>query len=84
MTGNKSLNATFGSPLATALNAPLLTWTRGGAIGWFGQTNYSHDGDAAAKTGPVDSQQDTWMETAVAGPGVLSFGCQLTSGIATV
>jgi len=79
MTGNKSLNATFGSPLATALNAPLLTWTRGGAIGWFGQTNYSHDGDAAAKTGPVDSQQYTWMETAVAGPGALSFWWKASS-----
>ena len=79
MVGNKSLMGTFGSPLGTALNAPSLTWSRGGAIGWFGQTNYSHDGVAAAQTGPVDSQQNTWMETAVNGPGALSFWWKASS-----
>lgn len=79
MVGNKSLNATFGSPLATALNAPSLTWVRGGAIGWFGQTNYSHDGVAAAQTGPIDYQQNTWMQTAVSGPGALSFWWKASS-----
>ncbi len=79
MGGNKSLNATFGSPLATALDAPSLTWARGGSIGWFGQTNYSHDGVAAAQTGPVDSQQATWMETTVSGPGALTFWWKASS-----
>ncbi|HZR18168.1 MAG TPA: immunoglobulin domain-containing protein, partial [Verrucomicrobiae bacterium] len=79
LTANKSITATFGLPLSNALNAPLLTWTRSGAIGWFGQTNVSHDGVASAQTGPVDSQQDTGMQTPVTGPGALSFWWKASS-----
>jgi hypothetical protein len=73
MNGNKTIIALFGLPLPVALETPALTWTRGGAIGWFGQTNVSLDGVDAAQSGPVGFRQDSWMETTVNGPGTLLF-----------
>lgn len=79
MTRNQSVNAIFGLPLARSLETPALVWTRGGPIGWFGQTNYTHDGVDAAQSGPVGPNELTWMETTVNGPGALSFWWQVSS-----
>jgi hypothetical protein len=73
MNNNKSIIAVFGLPLPVALETPALAWTRGGVIGWFGQTNVSLDGVDAAQSGPVGFRQDSWMETIVNGPGTLLF-----------
>jgi hypothetical protein len=73
MNNNKTVIAVFGLPLPVALETPALTWTRGGAIGFFGQTNFSHDGVDSAQAGPVGFHQDSWMETTVTGPGTLTF-----------
>jgi hypothetical protein len=76
---NKTITAVFGSPLADALETPALTWTRFGQIGWFGQTNVSHDGVDAAQTGPTDFNQPSGMETSVNGPGTLTFWWKASS-----
>lgn len=73
MNGNKTITATFGLPLPVALETPALAWTRGGQIGWFGQSNFSRDGVDAAQTGPIGFNQQSAMETAVTGPGTLLF-----------
>jgi hypothetical protein len=73
MNGNKTITAVFGSPLGGALESPSLTWTRGGVIGFFGQTNFSRDGVDAAQSGPVGFREESRMETSVTGPGTLSF-----------
>ena len=60
-------------PLATALDNTSLTFTTGGAASWFGQTSTSSDGVDAAMSGSIGDGQQTWLQTTVAGPGVLSF-----------
>lgn len=59
--------------LCRALDNCLLTWTTGGDTGWFGQTGESFDGEAAARSGPIDGGRESWLETTVPGPGCLTF-----------
>ena len=50
-----------------------LTWSTGGDADWFRQSGtYYYDGDAA-ESGDISSNQNTWMQTTVTGPGNLSF-----------
>jgi hypothetical protein len=69
----KTITAIFGMSLAEAADATELTWTRGGNLGWYGQTNVSHDGMDAARSAPLNQGGESWMETTVVGPGTLSF-----------
>ena len=79
MNRNQSITAIFGLPLPVALDTPGLVWTRGGTIGWYGQTNESHDSLHAAQSGPVGFHQDSWMDTTVTGPGTLVFWWKVSS-----
>ena len=54
------------------LGATNLAWQTGGNAPWFGQTNVSHSG-SAAQSGPVGVNEESWLETTVTGPGILSF-----------
>ncbi len=70
-------------PLAEALDAPELSWTTGGSGAWIGVPGAvagAHSGGDAAisHAGP---NQETWLETAVTGPGMLSFRYQRASGL---
>ena len=66
-------------PLGDALDAPSLTWTTGGNAIWLGQTNVSFDGVDAAQSGAVTNSQESWLETTVTGPGVLTFWWKVSS-----
>lgn len=79
MNANKTIIAVFGLSLPVALETPALTWTRDGQIGWFGQTNFSHDGVDAAQTGPIGFNQFSAMETSATGPGTLMFWWKASS-----
>lgn len=59
--------------LAEALDATNLVVTTGGDTNWFVQAAVTHDGLDAAQSGVLTDQQSTWIETALAGPGTLSF-----------
>ena len=50
-----------------------LAWHTGGNAPWFGQTNISQSGSAAAQSGPVGANEESWLETTVTGPGILTF-----------
>ena len=65
--------------LGEALNAPHLTWTTGGNANWFSQTDVTHDGVAAARSGLITHSQQTWVETIITGPGLLSFWWKVSS-----
>ena len=73
------LVASSAQTLQQALDATNLTWTTtgtGGAGGWFGQTNTSHDGVSAAKSAAqssISSSQTSTFQTTVTGPGTLTF-----------
>ncbi|MBM3879389.1 MAG: hypothetical protein FJ387_06670 [Verrucomicrobia bacterium] len=60
-------------PLAEALNTPGRLWSTGGQAPWFGQTATTHDGESAARTGPITHNEQSELETTVIGPGYLSF-----------
>ncbi len=79
--GNKwGVNLTLGSSspqpsisLATALDNTSLTFTTGGSVSWYGQAESSSDGVDAARSGAIGDGQQSWLQTTVTGPGVLSF-----------
>ncbi len=70
-----------GLPIGDSTDLPQLTWTTGGHATWFGQTNTTHDGVDAAQSGPIEYGQQSWMETTVVGPGVLSFWWKVSSDL---
>src|SRR5581483_1597954 len=76
---SQTLRAIFGLPLAQVTDQPGLVWTNGGELGWYGQTNVTLDGVSAARSGPVSSLGESWMETVVQGPGTLSFWAKVDS-----
>jgi len=57
--------------LAEALNATNLVWTTGGDAPWPVQTTKTHDGVAAVQTPLLSSNQTSWIETTVVGPGTV-------------
>ncbi len=79
--GNKwGVDLTLGSSspqpsisLPTALDNTTLTFTTGGSASWYGQAENSSDDVDAARSGAIGNSQQTWLQTTVTGPGVLSF-----------
>lgn len=70
-------NAPAGPPsLAAALNTTNLTWTTSGNANWFGETNVSHDGVSAARSGAITGSQTSTLQTTITGPGSLTFWWQ--------
>jgi hypothetical protein len=74
--------------LGSALNICGASWSTGGsdatdwagpAQGWAGQTNVTHDGQSAARSGTIYLSQETWMQTLVSGVTNLSFWWKVSS-----
>ena len=59
--------------LAEALDATNLVWITSTNPPWFPETNVTHDGFAAASSGPMVYPQQTTLQTTVVGPGTLNF-----------
>jgi hypothetical protein len=66
-------------PVAHVLATPSLAWTTGGPSEWFGQITDRHSGPAAARSGAVTHGEESWLEAAVSGPGLLSFWWKVSS-----
>jgi hypothetical protein len=66
-------------PLGPALNATNLLWTSAGNAPWFGETNLTHDGVAAARSGGIGDGQQSSLQTVVTGPGTLTFWWKVSS-----
>jgi hypothetical protein len=65
-------------PLPFALNDSL-NWTTDSIAPWYGQTNISHDGVAAAQTFVLADNSQTKLRTTVVGPGTLTFWWKVSS-----
>jgi hypothetical protein len=65
-------------PLPFALN-DTLTWTVDPVSPWYGQTNISYDGVAAAQTFFLTNGGQTRLRTAVTGPGTLTYRWKVSS-----
>lgn len=77
--GTTVYTAYFSAGLALALDATNLTWNTGGDVGWAGQTAYSHDGNAAASSGLINNNQQSWLQTTVTGPGSILYWWEVSS-----
>ncbi len=77
----RAITANFGPslPLATALDGADIIYTSGGAASWYGQAPITHDGIDAARSGAITHNQESWFETTVTGPGLLSFWWRASS-----
>ena len=62
-----------------ALDNEELVFTTGGAADWFGQSKTSHDGSNAVQSGTIANDQESWLQTTVTGPGILSFWWYVSS-----
>ena len=65
--------------LAQALDTTNLTWTPGGAVSWFAQTNRTHDHEDAAQSGGITDSTNCWVRTSVLGQGLVSFWWRVSS-----
>ena len=86
MSTNKYITAVCGLPLTYALDTTNLVWRTGGDVPWFGQNYVTYDGIASAQSGPITTNQQTWMETTVVmdAPGTVSFWWKFVpSGVLT-
>jgi uncharacterized lipoprotein YmbA len=66
-------------PLAEALDTTNLVWTTNGNPPWSGQTNVTHDGTNAARSGAIGDGTSTSIKTTVTGPGAVSFWWKVSS-----
>jgi hypothetical protein len=66
--------------LAQALDAPQLAWQTGDPP-WSGQASVTYDGLSAAQSGPVGSNQESWLQytNVFMSDGVLSFWWRVSS-----
>jgi hypothetical protein len=74
-----SVAITGTGPLADALSGSALAWQSGGQQPWQAQMRVARDGALAAESGVLAPGEESWLETRVPGPGVLSFWWRLSS-----
>ena len=66
-------------PFAAALDNPALSFETGGDVPWTGTLSGAHDGVDVARSGQISHSQSSWIQTAVTGPGTLSFWWKASS-----
>ena len=62
-----------------ALDTSSLVFTTGGSADWFVEASGANDGEDVARSGSVSSNEVTWLETTVNGPGIISFWWNVSS-----
>lgn len=65
--------------LGVALDNATLTFGMDGDTPWFVQSEVSHSGGSAARSGTIDHGGETRLTTTVSGPGTLSFWWKVSS-----
>lgn len=79
ISSNAVLTVTPALTLNEALDTSEWNWTSGGDLPWIGQTDVAHDGVDATQSGAVTHGRQSWMETTLTGPGILSFWWKVSS-----
>src|SRR6185369_9296991 len=83
--GTNVLNCTFTITVLSAydftraLNTTNATWTTNGDLPWVVQQTLTHDGVLAAQSGKITNSQTSALETALIGPGTLSYWWRVSS-----
>ena len=78
---SKPAKVTLVIPLDVALDTTNLVWTTTGSTPWYGQTNYTHDGLDAARSGGIGGSQESDLLTTLATkvPGNVTFWWKVSS-----
>ena len=63
----------FAQTLKQALNVPSLDWTTGGSSSWQAEAGIAQDGVLAAQSGAIADNQESWIQTQIIGPAVLTY-----------
>ena len=66
-------------PLCDAVDACERIWSSEGSASWFGQTNVTHDGEDAARSGAITHSQSSSLTTTLQGPGTFTFWWRTSS-----
>ena len=66
-------------PLGAALGNTALAFDTDGDAAWFVQSEVSHSGGSAARSGAIGDDGETYLTTTVPGPGTLSFWWKVSS-----
>ncbi len=74
---NQTASVLPAATLGEALGAPELTWSTNGDAMW--TPTIATDGSSAARSGSIGDLNVSWVETTVAGPGMLSFDWMASS-----
>jgi Leucine-rich repeat (LRR) protein len=61
------------------LGDPNLTWSSGGDLPWSVQNLVTHNGYPVAQSGALANNQESWLQTTVSGPGILTFWWKVSS-----
>lgn len=69
----------FAQSLAEAVDQPALPWSTSGDQPWFGQTDFTHDGQDAAQSGALGDLETGSLSTTVTGPINISFWWRVSS-----
>jgi uncharacterized repeat protein (TIGR02543 family) len=73
--------STTGFDLSSAVGAPLLSFVTGGDAPWLPVTTTSVDGAASVRSGAIGDNQQSWLQTAVTGPGYVAFSWKVSSEV---
>lgn len=65
--------------IASSLTANFLPWQFGGDVLWYAQSDVTHDGVSAGRSGAIPGLGRSWIEAEVAGPSRLSFWWKVSS-----
>ena len=64
---------------AEALETDGLVWVTGGDAAWLTRIRVPRDGTVAAESGNIGHYQESWLQTAVTGPGTVDFRWKVSS-----
>lgn len=65
--------------IGEAVGQPDWEWVTGGDAPWFAGGAGFDSGGFSARSGPIDDQEESWLETTVSGPANLSFWWRISS-----
>jgi hypothetical protein len=65
--------------LGAAVEATNLAWSTSAGGAWYWQSDESRDGSDAARSGAIPNYQESWLQTTVTGPGLLTFWWRVSS-----
>ncbi|UCE10609.1 MAG: hypothetical protein JSW61_01395, partial [Candidatus Thorarchaeota archaeon] len=65
--------------MGLALESQAYTWTTGGDADWYIDTTIFSVGDSSVRSGDIGHNEQSWIETTISGPAIVSFDWKISS-----